>query len=104
MRHDQVGLERSRNAHQQPAVLQRGQQLPVVDVEHLILDLCHLRRPLRLLVPPLGQRSPTHLVMAGVAIRHRHELDPVAGTRILDCQPAQPAITVVRMRAKGKHA
>src|SRR5439155_27289941 len=84
---DQVGADLADQAHDRAPVGQARLELAVVVVQHSAVDADHGRCGLRLrLAPPCEGRS-SHLIVAGVAVGGRHEVDVVAGTHTQGGQP-----------------
>ena len=97
--HD-VGLPLADLAGDRPAVLQRRQQLAVVDVQHLGLDAQDLGASLDLGGAAAGEVRAGHLVVADVAVGHADELDLVARAWPSARGPAGLELAVVGMGAE----
>jgi hypothetical protein len=99
--HHDVRLPVANQAGHGAAVLERGHQLAVVDVEHLGLDAEDLGALLHFGVAPPGQRPAGALEVADVAVGHGDELHLVPGRGPQGGHAAGLELGVVGVRAEG---
>ncbi len=102
--HDDVGLPVADEARHRAAVLERGLEFAVMDVEHVGGDAEDAGALLDLGVPALGQRATSLAEVADVAVRHRDELHLVPLRGPERRHPGGLQLRVVRMGAERDDA
>ena len=100
-----AGQPEARSAgHRVAAVLQRGQQLAVVDVEHFARDVQHLGDASNLGRAAPGEWPARLAPMADVAIGDRNKLDMMARGGPERGRAAGLNLAIIRMRAEADDA
>ncbi len=97
--HD-VGLPLADLAGDRSPILEGGQQLAVVDVEHFRGDAEDLRALLDLGRAAAGEHRSRDLVVPNVAVRDAHELHRVTELGPTRCRPAGVELAIVGMSAE----